>query len=168
MLWLSLVPPAPVGMQRGVSAAVKPSLHTLASVQRLTHAEQQCVGLPSALGLGLSHVLHPPHGLAGCSMLHSCTLHFWGMLCLGNAGDHGSARLRHYLSGKNDQHGAAAVSQGQPDTGVVGKAISTCPVQWAPMGGAGPGATADRGRGSCTCLGGAARVAVCWGWALLP
>lgn len=42
------------------------------------------------------------------------------------------------------------------------------PVQRAPMGGAGPGATPGRGRGSCTCLGSAARVAACWGWALLP
>lgn len=30
-------------------------------------------------------------------------------------------------------------SQGQPDTGVVGKGTSMCPVQWAPKGGAGPG-----------------------------
>lgn len=50
-------------------------------------------------------------------LLHAPQLYLalWGMLCLGNAGDQGSARLRYYLSGKKDQHGAAAVSQGQPD-----------------------------------------------------
>lgn len=68
VLWVSLV-----GRQRAVCAAVEPSLHTCARVLGLTHAEHQCVGLPSALGLGPSRVLHSPHRLAGCSMPHSCT-----------------------------------------------------------------------------------------------
>lgn len=78
LMWVvSLVPPAPVGMQRGVCAAMEPSFHMCACVLGLIHAEHQCVGLPSTLGLGLSHIFHPPHGLAGCSTPHSCTLHLW-------------------------------------------------------------------------------------------
>lgn len=61
-------------------------------------------------------------------MLHAPQLYLspWGVLCLGNAGDQGSIRLRHYLSGEKDHH-AAAASQGQTDTGVVGKGTSVCP-----------------------------------------
>lgn len=90
------------------------------------------------------------------------------VLCLGNAGDQGSVRFRYHLSGQKDHHGATAVSQGQPDTGVVGKGTGMCPCAAGPRGWCWPWAMSGRGRGSCTCLGSAACVAACWGWALLP
>lgn len=83
----------------------------------------------AALYSGLGAQPHFPSPSWVGRLLHAPQLHLapLGVLCLGNAGDQGSVRLRYYLSGKKDQHGAAAVSQGQPDTGVVGKGISTCP-----------------------------------------
>lgn len=60
---------------RPLCAAMEPSLHICACVLGFTHAEQQFVGLPFALGLRPSHILHPTHVLAECSMPHSCALH---------------------------------------------------------------------------------------------
>lgn len=112
---------------------MEPSVHTCVRVcvcvAGPSHAEHRYVGLDSRFALGDQPCpACPLPSWWDAPRLHAPQTYLasQGVLCLKDAGDPGFNQIQ-ADSCKKDHHDAGAVSQGQTETGVLGKGIPACP-----------------------------------------